>query len=208
MQKRPQGLGANFTMFQPEVGSSDDLITIEYDGPICSNNHVIAFARKFEGLPIYEEYVVQLDDEGRATFELGSWDATEWMFMVVPMTRLGGSASWDFVFSAETDWTPMEADELPEPTRIIRLDPNRPNPFHPMTMIEYTLPEAAQVRVDVYDASGRHVRTLVDGAQGAGGHEVVWNGDDDAGRMVSSGLYFYALQVGDERIVRKMLYVE
>ena len=75
-------------------------------------------------------------------------------------------------------------------------------------MIEYTLPEAAQVRVNIFDASGRHIRTLVDGAQGAGGHEVVWTGTDDAGRMIKSGLYFYALQVGEERVVRKMLCVE
>ena len=128
--------------------------------------------------------------------------------MVVPMMRTCGGVGQDFAFSAVTSWEQTDVADFAQPTRVIRLDQNRPNPFSPKTTIEYMLSEKGSVLISVYDASGRHVRTLVNGTQTAGDHEVVWNGADDQGHAVPVGLYFCSLQVGDERVVRKMLYVE
>ncbi len=70
---------------------------------------------------------------------------------------------------------------------------NAPNPFNPSTTIRFTVPQSGNVNIAIYDATGRHVRTLVDGHIDAGYHEVVWDGTDALGRQVSSGVYLCRL---------------
>ncbi|HKW15587.1 MAG TPA: T9SS type A sorting domain-containing protein, partial [Candidatus Krumholzibacteria bacterium] len=65
-----------------------------------------------------------------------------------------------------------------------------PNPFNPQTTIRYTVPSTGRVVVAVYDARGARVATLVDAARAAGSYTQAWDGRDDAGRAVSSGVYF------------------
>ncbi len=77
------------------------------------------------------------------------------------------------------------------------LHPCYPNPFNPVTTISYDLPEPASVNLVIYDVAGKLVRTLVAAeAVGAGRHEQVWNGRDDAGQNVAAGVYFYRLDAG------------
>jgi len=87
------------------------------------------------------------------------------------------------------------------------LYPNYPNPFNPRTSIPYSLPEDTRVSVRVYDVSGRAVKTLIDIQQTAGLHTVTWDGRDEGGRCVSSGIYFIRLEAGDFRKVRKITLV-
>ena len=87
------------------------------------------------------------------------------------------------------------------------LGQNRPNPFNPTTVIEYTLPEAASVKLEVYNMLGQVVRTLVDGEQQAGRYSVAWDGRDDLGREVATGIYFYRLSAGKFHAVRRMVLV-
>jgi hypothetical protein len=76
-----------------------------------------------------------------------------------------------------------------------------PNPFNPRTVIALDLPRAGEVSLRVYDIRGRLVRTLHDGQLTEGRHELVWLGDDDAGRALASGVYFYEVRAaGEERI--------
>jgi hypothetical protein len=82
---------------------------------------------------------------------------------------------------------------------------NQPNPFRPGTEIRYQLASAAAVRLAVFDAQGRQVRTLVDGTVAAGHHRVAWDGRDAHGRAVPSGLYFYRLVAGAFTATRKMV---
>ncbi len=81
----------------------------------------------------------------------------------------------------------------------------RPNPFDRSTTIRYTLGDRAPVRIRVYDVSGRAVRTLVDSqAQSPGEHSVSWDGRNEAGANVSSGIYFYRLEAGTFKATRSM----
>lgn len=70
---------------------------------------------------------------------------------------------------------------------------NRPNPFSDVTTLHYTLPMKSTVSLKIYDITGRLVRTLVDGAQDAGVHAVVWDGTDESGNRLSTGVYFSRL---------------
>jgi len=66
---------------------------------------------------------------------------------------------------------------------------NYPNPFNATTKINYTLPESGQIGIIIFNTLGQKVRTLVDGVEQAGKHEILWDGMDDFGNMASSGLY-------------------
>jgi hypothetical protein len=95
-------------------------------------------------------------------------------------------------------------DQLPERFTLYQ---NYPNPFNPTTTIAYSLPSAAQVRLEVFNLLGQRVAMLVNRYQTAGLHESVWNGRADAGTMVASGVYFYRLSVADRHREGKMLLI-
>ncbi len=89
--------------------------------------------------------------------------------------------------------------------RSFALWPNYPNPFNPRTQLRFQIPEATQVRLDIYDAVGQRVRSLVHELLPVGLHAVTWDGRDDGERSVASGAYFARLHVGERIAVRKML---
>jgi len=82
---------------------------------------------------------------------------------------------------------------------------NYPNPFNPVTRIDYGLPEDNHVTMVIYDIMGREIKTLVNGIQKAGYKSIVWDGTNAFGNSVSAGMYFYMIQADDFRQVRKMI---
>ena len=86
----------------------------------------------------------------------------------------------------------------------VHLIGNVPNPFNPTTSIRYELPQATRVSLKVIDVSGRVVKALVSGSESAGAKEVRWNGENDNGQSVSSGVYFMYLEAGGETRMMKM----
>jgi hypothetical protein len=87
------------------------------------------------------------------------------------------------------------------------LEQNYPNPFNPQTTIHYQLPKTTQVVLKIYNTFGQEVRTLVNARQPAGVNSVVWDGRDESGKEVSSGIYIYRLQAGGAIQSRKMSFV-
>jgi hypothetical protein len=85
------------------------------------------------------------------------------------------------------------------------LHQNYPNPFNPSTTISFFLPKSEYVHILIYDQLGRLVRKLIDEYKGMGDHSVVWDGRNDAGIPVTSGVYFYRIQSGDFTRVKKMI---
>ncbi len=88
------------------------------------------------------------------------------------------------------------------------LSQNYPNPFNPSTVIEYALPESRNVELSIYNALGEKVATLVSELQDAGYYSVTWNGTNNYGSKVGSGMYIYAIQAGNYRSVKKMMLVK
>ncbi len=87
------------------------------------------------------------------------------------------------------------------------VEQNYPNPFNPTTQIRYGLPKTEKVELTVFNALGQKVKTLIFGFQEAGYHTVTWDGANEAGQSVSSGIYFYKIEAGHFRQVHKMLLV-
>lgn len=88
------------------------------------------------------------------------------------------------------------------------LAPNYPNPFNPVTAIRYELDRAQSITLAIYDIQGRLIRTLVDGFRPEGVQDVVWEGVDNEGQAVSSGMYIYRLQGEGHQRTRKMMLVK
>jgi hypothetical protein len=86
--------------------------------------------------------------------------------------------------------------------------PNYPNPFHRATSVAFELAEAGHVSVEIYDVSGRLVRTLVDRDVAPGASSVRWDGRDESGRSVASGTYFARMETGGQRFDRKVLKIK
>jgi len=86
-----------------------------------------------------------------------------------------------------------------------KLGQNYPNPFNPETEISFVLTEGTEVALKVFDVTGRLVTDLHQGHLAAGRHRAIWNGTDETGRPVSSGIYFARLVAGDFTATRKML---
>jgi hypothetical protein len=84
---------------------------------------------------------------------------------------------------------------------------NHPNPFNPITTITYTLPASARVELSVYSITGQKVRTLVSGRMEAGAYSAIWDGKDENGKPVSSGVYIAHLRAGKQIVSHKMVLV-
>ncbi len=87
----------------------------------------------------------------------------------------------------------------------VTLAQNHPNPFNPVTTIEYYIPDTGQISLHVYNVSGCLVRTLVDRTKESGTHSITWDGLDETGNAVPSGVYFTRLSAGKTRLSRKMI---
>ncbi len=119
-------------------------------------------------------------------------------------TSYGGDSD---AFVARIDprtWYPVAVEATPRPTLSAAA---RPNPFNPRVTIAFDLPRAGYLSVRVFDARGRLVRVLNDGAEPAGPGTVVWDGRDGEGRLQGSGTYLYEVRAAGERIRGKLALV-
>ncbi|HNW59706.1 MAG TPA: FlgD immunoglobulin-like domain containing protein [bacterium] len=99
----------------------------------------------------------------------------------------------------------IETVQLPE---AFYVEQNYPNPFNPSTTIEFGLPEAAEVRIQIFNMRGELVRTLVDGLQQPGNLTRIWDGRSDRGALVPSGVYLCRVQSGAEHRMIKMIFAK
>lgn len=109
---------------------------------------------------------------------------------------------------ANQAYNPLSAVDATTPVKLFRLAQNHPNPFNPVTNIKFSVAREGHVDLSVYDLSGRLVRTLVSENRSAGDHEVIWDGKNEQGGAVPSGMYFYRYISGGETTARKMTLVK
>jgi hypothetical protein len=111
---------------------------------------------------------------------------------------LADSTMWFFTI------TDIQTDKSPVPTEYA-LGQNYPNPFNPTTNIQFDLPKTSSVAMEVFNVSGARIRSLLRGESiSAGSHTIMWDGRDDSGRIVPSGVYMYRITAGDFHAWKKM----
>ena len=150
----------------------------------------------------YQTFAI-IDHEGLIRFKTTS---------LIPMDELRGE-----VLLALADLPPIE-EEVEEPVetavetsdqasvpQAFSLAQNAPNPFNSETVIRFALPQPSQVELAIYNLLGQPVAVLVQGPSAAGSFSVRWDGRDQAGQAVTSGVYLYQLRAGEYTEVRKLL---
>jgi photosystem II stability/assembly factor-like uncharacterized protein len=118
-----------------------------------------------------------------------------------------GSSHFTGVYKLDLVTSVAEGRDMQLP-QSFSLSQSYPNPFNPVTSIEYSLPQASVVRLEIYDVLGRKARTLVNAQQSAGWHRMVWDGKNNAGKTAPSGVYICSLKVNDIIISRKMIFMQ
>jgi len=119
--------------------------------------------------------------------------------------RVGGTGCDVWANIIEWDFTVDIENNQPNQVVSYSLDQNYPNPFNPTTTIKYHLPKPAQIVLKIYNVKGQEVRSLVNNTQSVGEKSIVWDGLNNSGQEVSSGVYIYKLQTKDFTQSKKML---
>lgn len=102
----------------------------------------------------------------------------------------------------------LGVDRFGQPSLQFELNTNFPNPFNPATTISYSLPKLSPVKLTIYNTSGQIVYNLVDDFQSPGLHQVHWNGQNESGEILPSGIYYYRLHAGEFVATRKMIFLK
>jgi flagellar hook assembly protein FlgD len=85
---------------------------------------------------------------------------------------------------------------------------NYPNPFNPVTQITYSIPQQSYIVLEIFDLTGAHMKTLVDGKQNSGMQTVQWDGTDKNGILVGTGVYLYRINSNSFSQTRKMVLIK
>ena len=198
---RPRPYGSSLQCFRPQTGSTDNLLTVDFDGPNCTL--AVTLFYKQTGVAGHTEYYMQLDANGNGTIDIPGFDNCDYVLMLVSM-GINCSGAMDYSFSAETSAGASGVDQPANTGQLARIYPNYPNPVSDRTALSYSLPHASAVDARVVDANGRVVRNLYSGEQRPGTYEIIWNRQDDSGREVGSGVYYAVVRVGGQELTRQM----
>jgi hypothetical protein len=139
----------------------------------------------------------------RSTDNGATWTALNSGLMTTSVAALATNARGDMfagtggngVFSSQ--FTTGVKENVGEIPRAFMLAQNHPNPFNPSTVIKYELPQAVDVQLAIWDLTGRRVRKLVQQQQPAGRYAITWDGRNEQGEALASGVYLYQLRAGD-----------
>ena len=123
----------------------------------------------------------------------------------IVFTSASFAADKPHLYMIEHSGTLVASEENPSIPNKISISQNYPNPFNPETRFQYNIPVDGIVSIEVYDILGKKIKTLVNQWKSAGVHNEIWSGQNDNNQMVSSGVYFYQVKVGDEQITKKMI---
>ena len=155
-------------------------------------------------------------------------DLREWQVVEIPLSAFQLRESIEYIrFSGNLEGT-FYLDDIrlvlvgsspPRPTAVLQehespvpgtvaLDQNYPNPFNSRTVIRFALPQSQEVQLTIYNLAGQKVATLTDGLRDAGSYSVQWDGRDDEGRTLASGVYLYRLHAGDRVQTRKLVLIQ
>lgn len=212
----PVATGVNFSC-PPLIANLDDdpqheILLHSYVNSVYGYNHD---GSPLSGFPFITSYngstpasLVDFDGNNQTKLVMGHSNGVLMLNLrrstagLAPWTTYRGSSLRQGSF-ASTGFVGID-DNLQNP-QVSALEQNYPNPFNPSTTLRYSLAKDGQAKLEIYNIKGQKVKTLFSGEQKAGSHSLVWNGLDDQGRAVASGIYFSRLSTNGTSFERRML---
>jgi hypothetical protein len=193
IHRNSDGMASDTVAFAGLDGTSD-----LYGSGIWPGFYDMAYTITLGPFSGYEEATLTIDS---------SWyrPAGKWEWGLLDNTMLECNWGGPYIFQYVPDLCAVEnvgGEALPGQFRLAQ---NYPNPFNPSTEILFDLPTASHVRLNIFNILGQRVCTLVDETVTAGYHKVTWDGTNDAGSGVPSGIYFYKIDAGDFVQSKKMM---
>jgi len=154
----------------------------------------------------------------------GGWEASGGNQLFVPRSYPANSSLDQWLFQFRNNGTttstvntflicsPVIITAVSEGEQVLpksfQLGQNYPNPFNPSTHFEFTISKRSNVKIDIYDALGQLILTLVEGTMEGGNHRISWNGTSSSGTRVPSGTYFYRLITDGASQTKKMIFLQ
>lgn len=219
-------LSENNPVPEPVVLKTGDLgsgpTAESYEGMLVRVVDVTVTDPRPDGFPGFGEFVVDDGSGGVRVDDLGNWDGqTPSNVNPGPDTAFVEGDQFTsitgiqhFTFGNYKIEPRNESDVVPKPVSVednpaqpftFDLAQNYPNPFNPQTTIKFSLAKRGKVTIQIYNVLGQKIKTLIDAVKPAGAYSIVWDGKNDIGLPVSSGVYFYKMKSADFVEVRKML---
>ena len=195
-------MAANFIRCR-NVDSPGDVLRITFDGANTGDMTLAAVVNESYATHVGAMYEIPLDANNDAVFDV-PYDLGG-VYSVGVIVGNGEKTGGLVSYSLDMEIVPFDPTAAGDVTPAFAITGNYPNPFNPSTAIDFGLDRADVVALDIYDISGRQVRTLLDATLGAGRHTVIWDGQDDTGRGLASGTYVARLRVGDQLTSHKLV---
>jgi len=187
----------------------DELLQVQWEEPFMGLGDDPALHLSLDGGQSFTQITTLTDPEfqdGLYAWTIPSETTDEAVLKLTFEVASTQYAAGSHVFSLRA--TTEVDDDVPQAAGAV-LAANYPNPFNPSTTVAYTLARETRVRLSVLDALGHRIRTIEDWEQrGAGRHEAAWDGRNDRGLRVSSGVYFACLETPGYRELRRMVLVK
>ena len=202
----PQDVDAPCTPENFSVEAGDSEVTISWDDcpePDVANYHIY---RAIE-MGVMMAHLVGLQGDVTSYVDTDVTNGQIYYYKIAAADEAGNLSN----LSDYENATPTavlgtdDADDVQILPEAFSLDQNYPNPFNPTTTINYTLPEATEVSIVVYDMMGREVKRLVSEHKDAGYHSITWDATNDRGNKLSGGIYLYSIQAGSYHKTQKMV---
>ncbi|MCF7903195.1 MAG: T9SS type A sorting domain-containing protein, partial [Candidatus Marinimicrobia bacterium] len=190
--------GAHQVVLREYNGTTYLLIPTEWGSPDVVHNRAALYLFKIEDTQIEHLWHSPTIDSGYTwSGDLGDFDGDGLLEAAIVYAKQGGGVYgyWQIYESPDILTTIAPEPHAIEPDGFSVGNPY-PNPFNPNTTIRYTIPNNSPVTVTIYDQLGRQVNTLINENQAIGAHQIQWNGTDQSGRQLASGIYFCRIQAG------------
>ena len=152
------------------------------------------YATEFDWMQYYVDFTIPEPPSGQVAKSIS--------VRLHPLGRFSGTVWMDVLEVKKAPPTSVEEEFLPVSHNLFQ---NYPNPFNPSTTINYSIPNVSFVSLKIYDMLGREIKTLVNNEQNTGIYNVQWNGDNNYGSKVSSGIYLYKIEAGNFMMTKKMI---
>jgi hypothetical protein len=216
----------------PDPLLSSILVNIEYGGPIRGMEFELNFNSELVNvqiprlIEIQNNVMVSSNMTDRDTKKIvvsdmqgGAIEPTNNSYLAIPVEFKGSNYDIGLVqieniklAGAKGDLIQYVARSTESEVKLIphdfSLQQNFPNPFNPSTEIRFDLPQEGYVNLSVYNMAGHKVRSLESGDMQPGYHSIIWDGTNDAGSKVSTGMYFYSIQTNGFQATKKMLFLK